>query len=210
VIASAECHKPVLTPRPPSFLPHRAPRATLNCRSHSAPLEWSSPRTLPPTAEERAAEAVAAGFPALLADSLRRHRWQEPAAEAGIRAVLAFGPLAAAPCTAAEVVQALLDVMRASDASHQIQSTGVRAIHCLTSQHAPALRAALEDGAVPIVRAAIDTNPEDGQLQWRGMNLLDALKPGQGEDVRKRALQRSFSSFLRRKDSKAQMGGSFV
>lgn len=130
--------------------------------------------------------------------------------EAAIRLATSLAPFAAAALTEADLPAALLDAMRASDASYQIQSTGVRALLAVTAHHVPALKASLDAGASQVVRAALDTNPEDGQLQWRGMNLLDALKPGQGDEVRERSLRRSYSSFLRRKDSKARLGGSFV
>ncbi|KAA0157688.1 hypothetical protein FNF29_00263 [Cafeteria roenbergensis] len=160
--------------------------------------------------ESSAAEAVAAGLPGLLSEALRSHRWTEDVVEAAIRLATSLAPFAAADLTEADLPAALLDAMRASDASYQIQSTGVRALLAVTAHHVPALKASLDAGASQVVRAALDTNPEDGQLQWRGMNLLDALKPGQGDEVRERSLRRSYSSFLRRKDSKARLGGSFV
>lgn len=157
-----------------------------------------------------AAAAVAAGAPEALVAVIQRHKWSERTVEACIRAGTALAPFAAAECTAAGLLAALVVAMTASDSSYAVQSTAVRLLLVLTSAHPPALRASLDAGVPEAVRTAIDSNPDDGQLQWRGMNLLDALKPGQGEEVRERALRRSFSSFLRRKDSRAQMGGSFV
>jgi hypothetical protein len=160
--------------------------------------------------EAATAQAVTSAAPAALVEVLRKHKWSERAVEASIRAGIALAPFAAAECTDAGLLEALVAAMSASDSSYSVQSTAVRLILAITTTHPEALRPALDAGAAEAVRTAIDSNPDDGQLQWRGMNVLDALKPGQGEEVRERALKRSFSSFLRRKDSKAQMGGSFM
>jgi hypothetical protein len=159
---------------------------------------------------EAAALALAHNAPKTLADVLHKHKWDEEIAAAAIRATEAIAPFGSSEFMGSTLVEALLSAMTASDEAHQIQSTGVRALLALTHSHPPLLHTALSAGALEVVKAAVDSAPDDGQLQWRGMNLLDALRPGLGDTVRKKALARSFSSFLRRKDSKSLMGGSFA
>jgi hypothetical protein len=142
--------------------------------------------------------------------ALRRHKWDEDVCAGACMAMTALASDHAKECGEAGAVELVLGSMKTSGESYQVQTRGTQALTALTRGYAPNMKAAVEMDALSIVRAALDSNPDDGQLQWRGINLLDALKPGQGEDVRKRALERSFSSFLKRKDSKAQMGGSFV
>lgn len=161
-------------------------------------------------AEEVRAEIMSHKGASRLCLALRRHKWNEDVCAGACMAMTALASDHAKECGEAGAVELVLEAMKTNGESYQVQTRGTQALTALTRGYAPNMRTAVSMDALSVVRAALDSNPDDGQLQWRGINLLDALKPGQGEDVRQRALERSFSSFLKRKDSKAQMGGSFV
>jgi hypothetical protein len=160
--------------------------------------------------EEVRAEVMTHKGAERLALAMKRHSWDEDLCAGACMAMTALSADHAKECGAAGAVQRILAVMTTNASSYQVQTRGTQALTALTKGYPPNLKIALDNNALAVVRAALDANPEDGQLQWRGMNLLDALRPGQGEEIRVRALERSFSSFMKRKDSKAQMGGSFV
>jgi len=61
---------------------------------------------------------------------------------------------------------------------------------------------AKRNGAVDLVRNALAKNAEDGQLQWRGIELLKLLEPEQAEQVKKAVVQRTASKAMIRTATK--------
>lgn len=72
-------------------------------------------------------------------------------------------------------MESLLQAMKTHKSDYQIQTIGCRALTNLVEAAANMDRARAA-GAVAVVQAALELNPEDGQLQFRGQKLLEQLK----------------------------------
>lgn len=53
-----------------------------------------------------------------------------------------------------------------------------------------------------LVKYSLSKNPEDGQLQWRGIELLKLLEPTQAEQVKNAVVQRTASKAMIRTATK--------
>lgn len=82
-------------------------------------------------------------------------------------------------------VEAVVAGMRACPEAYQVQISGARALQNLvTGSDANRVRA-VHEGAQALLTEALERNPEDGQLQWRGQQLLEKLATTNETDVSK-------------------------
>jgi hypothetical protein len=73
-------------------------------------------------------------------------------------------------------VEAVVAGVYACPEVYQVLMSGMRALQVLAMGAEANRRRAVAAGAVALLREALERNPEDGQLQWRGLALLKLLE----------------------------------
>lgn len=82
-------------------------------------------------------------------------------------------------------VEAIVSSMQTCPDSYQVQISGTRALqNLITSSDINKVRAK-QAGAMDLLQEALERNPEDGQLQWRGQQLLERLKSVSDKDMQR-------------------------
>lgn len=95
---------------------------------------------------------------------------------------------------------ALVDGMRANREEYQVQVAGVRCMAILIQGSRPNTITCVGLGAEALLLHVLETNPHDGQLQYRGQMLLGQLRsltPEELEESAKYAAKRSLWARLR-------------
>ncbi len=77
-------------------------------------------------------------------------------------------------------VEAVVTGMQACAEAYQVQISGTRCLQNLVHGSATNLQRAKLVGTIELLTAALEANPEDGQLQWRGSHLLKQLQEAPG------------------------------
>jgi hypothetical protein len=77
-------------------------------------------------------------------------------------------------------VEAVITGMQTCAEAYQVQISGTRCLQNLVHGSSTNLQRAKLGGAIDLLTAALQANPEDGQLQWRGTHLLEQLQDAPG------------------------------
>ncbi|RYG51491.1 hypothetical protein EON67_03265, partial [archaeon] len=85
----------------------------------------------------------------------------------------------------AGAVEVCVGGMRACDQSYQTALSGTRALQNLIATSEMNRARAVAAGAIELLEEALEHNPEDGQLQYRGQSLLAKLRTVPEEEVEK-------------------------
>jgi hypothetical protein len=82
-------------------------------------------------------------------------------------------------------VEAVVAGMRACPDSYQVQTSGTRCLQNLVAATDANRVRAKAAGATEMLSSALEANPEDGQLQWRGQQLLVRLNSLSEDDMKR-------------------------
>jgi hypothetical protein len=137
---------------------------------------------------------------------VRRFLWDEEVLANGFKALNALAADYPKECGAQGAVEVIVEGMSHCDTDYQVQVRGTTALSTLIREEANKDRARAA-GADKVIVAALEANPEDGQMQWRGIQMLEALKPGGGQALKQKAIKRAQTSAVMRSMSKMSLTG---
>jgi hypothetical protein len=130
--------------------------------------------------------------------------WHEDLALKCCWALLAFAPAYALEIGAKGGIDALVKTMLRHSNHHDLQVAAVKLLSLLTIETTGEnLKRARLANAITIVKTCVKCHPDDGTLQYRGVNLLERLEPGCTASMPKLNMVRSASM------AAAEMAGAY-
>lgn len=172
-----------------------------------------------PLAEENRKIVADAGGLDLITAAMGKGVWEEEFLLWAFRALLVMAPGYPLEIGANGGIKNIVNAMYHNKTVHDLQVAGVKLLSLLTLEPAGTnATLAREANAVRIVKEVVAAHSDDGQLAYRGINLLERLERGCTAEMPKLSLIRSasmraeemagFSASFRRVHSIRSMGGS--
>lgn len=123
----------------------------------------------------------------LVLDAIQRFPWDGAVQTKGywLLAIMSADATYATELGGQGAVEMVIAGMRACEEDYQVQTSGVRCLQNLINPSAENRARAKAAGAVKLLQDALERNPEDGQLAYRGQVLLDKLTAVEESTVEK-------------------------
>jgi hypothetical protein len=147
--------------------------------------------------EAKREEFETANGSAMVVLAIKKHIWVEGVALEGIRVLTRVGSDQRFAATVGRngAVPVILEAMAKSTTNQDIQETGVRALEALlqADKSGTNLQAMQDANTLVAVRRALEAQPDDHTLQYRGARLMEAVEPGSAASLLQHTMQRTYS-----------------
>lgn len=147
--------------------------------------------------EESRAEFEKINGSAMVVLAIRRHIWVEEVALEGIRVLTRVGSdkRFSAKVGRNGAVAIIVEAMAKSKTNQELQEAGVRAFEALLAadESKQNLAALQEANTLVSVKRALDSQPDDHTLQYRGVRVMEAVQKGSAATMLQRTMDRTHS-----------------
>lgn len=149
-------------------------------------------------ADKARTELFEGGGIAMILDGMQRFPWDANVQFKGNWLLASMASSYSGELGSQGAVEMVIAGMRACEEDYQVQTSGVRCLQNLiagntvnATARVPMTPEQLDNrararaaGAIELIQSSLDRNPEDGQLQYRGNQLLERLKEVEEEKVK--------------------------